>query len=244
MNLFNAYGMSETAGAHFHHNTDKFKLYIAGCCLPGAEMKIDKPDEKGEGEILMKGRDIMMGYLNNSQATKEAISTDGFLHSGDRGHIDKDGFLSITGRIKELIITAGGENVAPVIIEDNFKLLCPPCSNVMVVGDYQRFLGALVSFKTSPLPTGQPSRNLLPEVTTTTEAIKNTQIIALVEQAITKTNQKSVSRAAHIRKFRLIEDDFSFGGGELTPTMKLKRKVTEKKFKSEIDELFVFQAKL
>ena len=165
MILYNAYGMSETAGGHCHHNTDKFKLYITGCVLPGAEMKIDKPDEKGEGEILMKGRDIMMGYLNNSQATNDAISTSGFLHSGDRGHIDKDGFLSITGRIKELIITAGGENVAPVIIEDNFKLLCPPCSNIMVVGDYQRFLGALVSFKTSPLPTGQPSRTLLPEVT-------------------------------------------------------------------------------
>jgi long-chain-fatty-acid--CoA ligase ACSBG len=165
MIIYNAYGMSETSGGHAHHNTDKYKLYVTGCCLPGGDMKIDRPDEHGEGEILMKGRDIMMGYLKNEKATTETIDSEGYLHSGDRGKIDADGFLSITGRIKELIITAGGENVAPVIIEDNFKLLCPPCSNMMVIGDGQRFLGALISFKVDVNPkTGGPSRNLIPEV--------------------------------------------------------------------------------
>lgn len=121
MTLFNIYGMSETAGGHTTQQFSKFRLDKAGFCIPGADLKIDNPDEKGEGEICMRGRNIMMGYLKNDQATMDTIDSHGYLHSGDKGKIDGDGFLQITGRIKELIITAGGENVAPVPIEDNFK---------------------------------------------------------------------------------------------------------------------------
>lgn len=135
MPLFNIYGMSETTGAHTNNSFSRFKLDAAGFCIPGCDLKIDNPDEKGEGEICMRGRNIMMGYLKNEQATMDTVDKHGYLHSGDKGKIDKDGFLKITGRIKELIITAGGENVAPVPIEDNFKQECPPCSNIMVVGE-------------------------------------------------------------------------------------------------------------
>ena len=115
----------------------------------------------------MRGRQIMMGYFKNEKATIEAIDTDGFLHSGDRGKIDSRGFLAITGRIKELIITAGGENVAPVPIEDCFKEMCPPCSNIMLVGEGRRFLAALITFKVEvDLTNGQPSLNLLQEART------------------------------------------------------------------------------
>lgn len=103
--------------------------------MPGGELKLDNPDEKGNGEICFRGRYVMMGYLKNEAATKEVFDNQGFLHSGDLGKFDERGFLHITGRIKELIITAGGENVAPVIIEDNFKDACPPCSNIMVIGE-------------------------------------------------------------------------------------------------------------
>jgi long-chain-fatty-acid--CoA ligase ACSBG len=96
---------------------------------------ISQPDSQKEGEVCMRGRNIMMGYLDNEKATKDTIDADCFLHSGDLGKIDQDEFLSITGRIKELIITAGGENVAPVKVEDTFKIQCPPCSNIMVVGE-------------------------------------------------------------------------------------------------------------
>lgn len=115
----------------------------------------------------MRGRNIMMGYLKNEEATKNAIDQEGFFHSGDLGSIDDEGRLRITGRIKELIITAGGENIAPVPIEDNFKFECDACSNIMLVGDYQRFIAALISFKVDlDRTTGMPTRNLTAEAKT------------------------------------------------------------------------------
>lgn len=118
--IFNIYGMSETTGGTTSHTIDNFKLESAGYANPGTEMKIHNPDENGEGEICMRGRNTMMGYLKNQQATKETIDDKGFVRSGDRGKII-DGHLYITGRIKEIIIGAGGENIAPVPIEDRFK---------------------------------------------------------------------------------------------------------------------------
>jgi long-chain-fatty-acid--CoA ligase ACSBG len=103
--------------------------------MPGTEMKIDKPDETGEGELCIRGRTIMMGYFKNEEATRNTIDSEGWCHSGDLGRFDAQGFLSITGRIKELIITAGGENVAPIPIEDKFKEEFLPCANVVLVGE-------------------------------------------------------------------------------------------------------------
>lgn len=127
--------MSETSGGTTCHTIDNFKLDSAGYAVPGTDLKIDNPDENGEGEICMRGRNTMMGYLKNEQATKDTIDLQGFVHSGDRGKIDKEGHLHITGRIKEIIIGAGGENIAPVPIEDGFKAVCPACSNIMIVGE-------------------------------------------------------------------------------------------------------------
>jgi long-chain-fatty-acid--CoA ligase ACSBG len=193
----------------------------------------------------------MMGYFKNEQATKDTIDQRGFLHSGDLGRIDDKGFLYITGRIKELIITAGGENVAPVMIEDTVKEFCPPISNIMVLGEQQRFLGAFITFKVDVDPaTGIPSKNLLPEarnffqkelgqdVKTSDEAIANEKVKKFVEQCIEKANSKAVSRACHIRKWKFLPTDFSLPGGELTPTLKLKRKVTEAKYQTFVDEMY------
>lgn len=127
--------MSETSAIVSAMNNDKFNLKSVGYGLQGVDLKIDNPDEKGNGEIIFRGRNIMMGYLKNDQATRETIDPQGYLHSGDLGKVDEKGFLFITGRIKELIITAGGENIAPLIIEDIFKDFCPPCSNIMVIGE-------------------------------------------------------------------------------------------------------------
>lgn len=158
MPLFNVYGMSETTGATTVHSAENFRLDTAGYSIPGCDLKIDKPDEHGDGEICMRGRNTMMGYLKNEQATIETIDNEGFIRSGDKGRIEKDGHLKITGRIKELIITGGGENIAPVPVEDNFKISCPPCSNIMMVGEMQRFMACIITFKVDIDPkTGQPS---------------------------------------------------------------------------------------
>jgi len=220
-------------------------------------MKIDNPDEKGIGEICMRGRNIMMGYFKNDQATKEMIDAQGYLHSGDLGKFTEKGFLKITGRIKELIITAGGENVAPLIIEDTFKEFCPIVSNIMVIGEQQRFLSALITLKAEVDPsTGTPSKqltgearnylknNLQVDAKTTDEALASDKVQQFIKEAIEKTNQKAVSRAATIRKWKLLPLDFSLAGGELTATLKLKRKVTEKKYQSLVDQMYAEEARL
>ena len=181
----------------------------------------------------------------------------GYIKSGDKGKIDEQGFLYITGRIKELIITAGGENIAPVPIEDNFKLFCPPCSNIMLIGEQQRFMACLITFKVEiDMKSGLPSRELTQEarsyfktelgidVKTSDEAVAEPKVAEYIKKCIEQTNQKSVSRAAHIRKFKLLAVDFSIPGNELTPTLKLKRKVTEKKYQQFVDEMFAVTPKL
>lgn len=198
----------------------------------------------------------MLGYLKNREATVDCMTKDGYFKTGDQGLLEK-GFLKITGRIKELIITAGGENVAPVPIEDNFKAECPICSNIMLIGENRRFMAALITLKADmDMKTGLPSKQLLPEtvdflkktvgitVKTTTEACASKELSAYVQKGIEATNAKSVSRAAHIKKFVLLDTDFSQPGGELTPTMKLKRKVTEQKYQTIVDGLYEAQAKL
>lgn len=159
--------------------------------------------------------------------------------------------MKITGRIKELIITAGGENIAPVPVEDRFKEFCPPCSNIMMIGEQQRFMAALITFKVDvDMKSGLPSKNLTPETVnffkkeleldlkTSDEAVANPKVSEFIKKCIELTNAKSVSRASHMRKFKLIAEDFSIPGGELTPTLKLKRKVTEKKYQNFVDEMF------
>ena len=183
-----------------------------------------------------------MGYLKNEEATRDCIDEEGYFKSGDQGRFDGN-FLKITGRIKELIITAGGENIAPVPIEDQFKFHCPACSNIMLIGEGQRFMAAFITFKVSvDMATGIPTTNLEKEsidffknncgvnVKTSEEACKNEKINELIQKCVVQTNSKLVSKAAHIKKFKLLPNDFSIPGGEFTPTMKLKRKATETKF--------------
>ena len=154
--------------------------------MSGTHMKITEPDDEGKGEIRIKGRMVMMGYLKNEKATMECIDDDGYFRTGDQGTFEKK-YLKITGRIKELIITAGGENIAPVPIEDNFKLQCPACSNIMMIGENQRFMAALITFKVvvDLANGGVPTNNLDPmvlkyfkdkcgiNITTSDEACKN-----------------------------------------------------------------------
>jgi long-chain-fatty-acid--CoA ligase ACSBG len=168
MRLHNWYGMSETSGFITHSLPTKLNFDRCGFVIPGMELKIKNPDQSGEGEICFRGRNMFLGYFKNEEATRETIDAEGFVHSGDLGRVDKEGFLEITGRIKELIITAGGENIAPVLIEDKFKEFCTVCSNMLVVGDDRRYLSALISLKVEVDLTndGKPTNQLTSEVIT------------------------------------------------------------------------------
>lgn len=143
--IVNVYGMSECSGPETVAKPGKFKEDSVGYAFQETHIKIDKRDKtegglENEGEICFRGRNNFIGYLSNEQATRETLDQDGYIHSGDVGTKDEDGFVKITGRIKELIITAGGENVAPVLIEDALKNICPIINNVMVIGDEKKYL--------------------------------------------------------------------------------------------------------
>ncbi|OWK51429.1 Long-chain-fatty-acid--CoA ligase ACSBG2 [Lonchura striata] len=246
------YGMSESSGPHTASLPHAFKLGSCGKELIGCRTLIHKPDKDGIGEICFSGRHIFMGYLNMEDKTKEAIDEDGWLHSGDQGKHDKDGFLFITGRIKELIITAGGENIPPVPIEDAVKNAVPIISNAMLVGDRAKFLSMLLTLKcVVDEETGEPRDDLAPEAlefcqklgskaTKVSEIIssKDKAIYAAIQKGISAVNEGAVSNAQKVQKWVLLEKDFSLFGGELGPTLKLKRPVVAQKYQDQIAQFY------
>ncbi|CAK9293880.1 unnamed protein product [Gordionus sp. m RMFG-2023] len=223
-------------------------------------------NEDMEGEILINGRHVFMGYLNMPQQTTEAIDSNGWLYTGDIGKLIKTTtggpFLFITGRLKELIITAGGENIAPIPIENAIKeQLWEIVSNVMVIGDYRKFLSVILTFKTKmDINTGLCSQTLVHSVETfilnlinqgsSTESLEKplslknlTENMPLplknyINDRMKAANAKSVSRAALIRKWVVLENDFTIAGGELGPTMKLRRPYILKKYAQIIESLY------
>ncbi|XP_035748210.1 long-chain-fatty-acid--CoA ligase ACSBG2 isoform X2 [Egretta garzetta] len=250
--VFELYGMSESSGPHTISLPHAFKLTSCGKEVTGCRTLIHKPDGDGNGEICFSGRHIFMGYLNMEEKTKEAIDEDGWLHSGDLGKHDKDGFLYITGRIKELIITAGGENVPPVPIEDAVKEAVPIISNAMLVGDKAKFLAMLLTLKCNiDVETGEPGDDLTPEAieycqklgskaTKVSEIIssKDKAIYGAIQKGISAVNEGAISNAQKVQKWVLLEKDFSLFGGELGPTMKLKRLVVAQKYEDQIAQFY------
>lgn len=145
--ILEAFGMSESSGAHCVSTIDQFNLTTIGKPLAGVETMIANKDENGHGEICMRGRHVFMGYIGEQEKTDEALDDDGWLHSGDLGYIDSNGFVYVTGRIKELIITAGGENIPPIHVEHLVKKELPALSNAFLVGDKRKFLTMLMTLK-------------------------------------------------------------------------------------------------
>ncbi len=174
------------------------------------------------------------GYWQNDAATADSIR-DGWFHTGDIGTIDADGFIAITGRKKELLVTAGGKNVAPAILEDSLRAH-PLISQVLVVGDAKPFIGALVTIDSETLP-GWLARHSLPADSTVADLITNPDLIAEIDSAVAATNAK-VSKAEAIKKYRILETDFTIETGELTPTLKLKRNIIHDKHGSAIEALY------
>uniref|UniRef100_A0A1X7TGT8 long-chain-fatty-acid--CoA ligase n=2 Tax=Amphimedon queenslandica TaxID=400682 RepID=A0A1X7TGT8_AMPQE len=242
--------MSETSSVATVNTLDNYKPTSVGRALNGVEVKIFEPDpETEDGEICFRGRNIFMGYLDNEEKTKEAIDDEGWLHSGDIGRVDEEGFYYITGRKKELIITKGGENIAPVPIEDCIKEEVPIISNVMLVGDDKKYLTMLVTLRVKVDENQSPTDNLTDSVvallsqhnsqsTTVTEAKDDDIVKQLIQEGMERANEKAISRAARIQKFTILPVEFSIEGNELTSTMKLKRSVTAQKYKDEIDKMY------
>jgi long-chain-fatty-acid--CoA ligase ACSBG len=240
------YGMSECTGPQ----TVSLGLYRkVGCCgtsLPGTELKIDHDpdrDEPGNGEICYRGRHIMMGYMKNPEKSAQTIDPEGWLHSGDVGKVDERGLLVITGRIKELIIGAGGENIAPVPIENRVMKNCPVLSSCMMVGDKRKYNVMLVTLHCKDDGNQGFTEDLSGAALeagfgkTLSEARESKEMTELITKAITEANKEAVSNAAKVQKFAIVPC-FSVPAGDLTPTLKLKRQTVDKKYKDLIDWLY------
>lgn len=252
--LLNVYGMSENGGPETttdlnFMNIDKEFMREAGTAYPGTELKI-VPLNPGEveGEICYRGRNIFMGYFKSPEETAKTIDVDGFLHSGDVGRIDSNGVLFITGRVKELLITAAGENIPPVLIENVIKETIPLLSNVMLIGDNRRFLTALVTLKAEP--DGRLMQSFLSEyqkigttAKTALEAKSCPLVYKYIEEGFKRANDKAISRAQRVQTFAILGEDFTVENGLLTPTLKLKRKEVLGRY-PDIIEGFYKEAKL
>lgn len=246
------YGMSECTGPASMEVYDRMRIGSVGITLCGVQNRIYNPDNDGIGEVCMKGRHVFMGYLSQEDKTRETVDEKGWLHSGDLGRKDGDGFVIITGRIKEILITAGGENVAPVLIEDNIKKELNAISNVMLIGDRKKFLSCLVTLRVEIDPdTGSPLEELTAvtkqwlskmdkNYSTVSEIVEadDPDVNKAITDAIGRANKIAVSNAQKVQKFKLLKTDFSVPGGELGPTMKLKRPVVLDLYSKVIESIY------
>ncbi|KAK6171646.1 hypothetical protein SNE40_018091 [Patella caerulea] len=228
------------------------RITSVGKEYPGSFTKLVNVDEEGNGEICMYGRHVFMGYLHEDEKTKEVIDEGGWLRTGDIGKKDKDGFLFVTGRIKELIITAGGENIAPLPVEDAVKAVLPVVSNCMIIGDKRKFLSMLITLKSDiDTDSQEPKDKLTDQVIEWCRSIGSTAnnvsdivgkndeaVMKSIQQGIDKVNKAAVSRASVIQKWTILPKDFSIPGGELGPTLKLRRPIVVKMYQSIIDAFY------
>merc|ERR1740120_401818 len=223
--------------------------------------RLDSGEETYQGEICFRGRGIMMGYLASTdlgdkhlaeidKKTAETIDSEGWVHSGDKGLKTKAGMIKITGRYKELIIGEGGENIAPVPIEDSVKGLCDGIGECMMIGDKRKYNVALITLKAVGANGEVPgtdaldaaAKNVNPDVQTISGAMKDQKWIQTITDALTKTNSNGKvvpNNAFKIQKFMILPHNFSEEGGELTPTKKLKRAVAEKKYGKQIEHMYI-----
>jgi long-chain acyl-CoA synthetase len=206
------------------------KIGTVGPPLPGVEIRI-----ADDGEILIKGPILFQGYWRNEQATRETLTADGWLRTGDLGALDEDGFLTIPGRKKDLIITAGGKNLVPEPLEDRLRVN-PLISQVVVVGDQRPYAAALITLDAEALAPWKRAVGR-PEQAGPAELRDDPELLARLQKAVDEANE-AVSRAEPIRRFRVLPVDLTEQNGYLTPTMKVKRALIQKDFATEIEELY------
>ena len=229
VNILEGYGLTETTAASSLNVRSAQKIGSVGRPIPGTRIKI-----ASDGEVLVKGAVVMKGYWQNDAATKECMTEDGYFKTGDLGTIDDDGYLSIVGRKKEIIVTSGGKNVAPEVLEDRLRAH-PLVSQCMVVGDNKPFIAALITL--DPDSTKSWARSNKKAGASIAELTNDPALIDVIQTAVDEAN-KVVSRAESIRKFTILPQDFTIADGQLTAKLSVKRHVVNQQFSQEIADLF------
>jgi long-subunit acyl-CoA synthetase (AMP-forming) len=228
--LAELWGMSETTGAGACNPPDKVKIGTVGTPAPGIEIKLAE-----DGEVLIRGPVVMPGYRNAPEKTAEAIDSEGFLHTGDIGEFDDDGYLKLIDRKKELIINAGGKNMSPANIEAKVKAAHPLIGQAIAIGDGKPYNVALITLDPDVAPAFAGQQGI--EDTSFENLATQQAVLDEVQKGVDAANE-SLARVEQIKKFRLLPLDWEPGGDELTPTMKLKRKPIAEKYAAEIEELY------
>ncbi len=228
LRVLEGYGLTETTAPVCVNLPERTKIGTVGPALPGCGLRI-----ADDGEIEASGIGVFVGYLNNDAATADAFD-DGWFRTGDLGALDEDGFLTITGRKKEIIVTAGGKNVAPSVLEDRLRGH-PLVSQVVVVGDQRPFIGALITLDPEGVPGWLTAHNKPPM--SLAEAAQDPDVRASLDRAVERTNQ-AVSRAESIRKYRILPTDLTIANGYLTPKLSVRRAEVLKDFADEVEALY------
>ena len=230
INVLEGYGLTETCAGVTLNLPGRQRVGSVGRPIPGCAIRI-----ADDGEVLIKGGNVFTGYWRNEEATREVFDQDGWFHSGDLGELDDDGYLTITGRKKDILVTSSGKNVAPMVLEDRLRAhwLVSQC---VVVGDRRPFIGALVtidaeSFDAWKLETGKPAS------ASVTDLHEDPDLLAALQLAVDDAN-KAVSAAEAIKKIRVLTVDFAEETGELTPTLKVKRHIVLKTFAGDVEALY------
>ena len=229
LSVLEGYGLTETTAASNVNTPTATRIGTVGKPLPGTSVRIAE-----DGEVLLKGGVVFRGYHGNEAATREAFTSDGWFRTGDLGELDDEGFLRITGRSKEILVTAAGKNVAPAALEDRLRAH-PLISQSVVVGDGRPYVACLVTLDEEALPGWLEARGRAAQPPA--ELVEDPEILAAVQAAVDDANA-SVSRAEAIKRFRILPVDFSQEGGELTPTLKLKRSRVLDRYAGEVEALY------
>ena len=229
LTILEGYGLTETTAALTVNLPDAVKVGTVGRPLPGTHVRVAH-----DGELLFRGGQVFSGYWHNPEASAEALDDAGWFHTGDLGEIDEEGFVRITGRKKEILVTAGGKNVAPGLLEDRVRAH-PLVSQCLVVGDGEPFIAALVTLDEEHLAPWAKANGLSAEPA---DLLHEPALIREIQGAIDAANE-SVSKAESIRKFRILAQDWTEERGHVTPSLKLKRNVVLREFKDDVAALYL-----
>ncbi|WP_205304851.1 AMP-dependent synthetase/ligase [Nocardioides sp. 616] len=228
--ILEGYGLTESSAGSFVGHPDDFKFGTVGTVFPGSEVKLGDGDE-----VLIKGPGVMDGYHNLPEETAKALTPDGWLHTGDKGSLDENGFLTITGRIKELFKTSNGKYVAPPAIESKFKAVCPYASQFMVFGDERPYCVALVTLDPDAMAVWAEENGMAGS--SYTDIVRSDKVKSMVQDYVDEMNGQ-LNRWETVKKWELLDHDLTVESGELTPSMKVKRNVVQKNYTDVIDKMY------